>query len=272
MIRVAPFFALVLSLQACAPDSPAPPPPVEATPPAVAEKADSDCHLIMGWDPWEPYHYRDVGGDVHGLDVELVSAIAAEAGCTVGFDQEDWATLLGRLRQGEIHLLSGATRTEARESFAWFSDPYREESFGLYVRAGEADDYPGDSLAGLLDAGLTVGMTLEYVYGDEVNQLQDDPSYAGQFRGAAVGELNYDRLVNFEIDSFLEDPFVAATHIRKRGLGERIEAHPLIVATGSVRLMFSKEAVSQETVQRFNDAMAKLRASGEFQRIIARYL
>lgn len=270
MMRVPVFLALALLAGACAPDQP--PSAPDGRPPVAAPATGDSCSLTMGWDPWEPYHYRDVGGQVHGLDIELVSAIANAAGCSIDFDQEDWATLLGRLRDGEIDILSGATRTAAREQFAWFSEPYREEEFRLYVRSGEAGKFSGDSLEALVAAGMTVGTTLEYVYGPEVDDLQDDERYAANFSGAAFGELNVGRLLDFEIDGFLEDLFVAATIIRKRGLEDTIEAHPLAVSSGPVHLMFSRKSLDSATVQRLNEGLARIRASGEYQRIVDRYL
>ncbi len=42
--------------------------PIAETPPEPAE----DCTLVVGWDPWEPYQYQDLGGELRGLDVELI--------------------------------------------------------------------------------------------------------------------------------------------------------------------------------------------------------
>ena len=95
--------------------------PAEQTASAPTGPAATECSLTMGWDPWEPYHYMDPKGNLQGLDVELVRAIAAEAGCSVSFERDNWASLLGRIRNGEIDLISGATRTPEREKFALFS-------------------------------------------------------------------------------------------------------------------------------------------------------
>ncbi|MBT8143087.1 MAG: transporter substrate-binding domain-containing protein [Gammaproteobacteria bacterium] len=245
--------------------------PTEAATPTETTTA-AGCELTLGWDPWEPYHYRDVGGEVRGLDIELVAAIAREAGCKLRFDQEDWGTLLQRVRSGDVDMLSGATRTADRESFAWFTAPYRTESFRLYIREGESEKFEGSTLQELLEAAMKIGTTLDYVYGDEVNRLQDDDRFAAQFQGVAVGEVNYDKLLNFNIDGLLEDSFVAASVIRKKGLDNQIDEHPLVVSTGDVHLMLSKASVDEETVDRLNAALARVKSSGTFDRIIERYL
>ncbi len=266
---------------AAAPKAADPPPtePAETAPttgtvstaPGGDDAAAESCRLTMGWDPWEPYHYRTVDDQVTGLDIELVSAMAERAGCTIAFEQDDWATLLGLLREGKVDFLTGATRTTAREAFARFSDPYRQEAFALYVRSGESDQYVGDTLEALLEQGFRVGVTNDYVYGDEVAQLESDPRYSGLFEGVSIGELNFEKLKNLEIDGFLEDPFVAASMMRKRGLAEDVEEHAVVMDSGQVHLMFSRDAVSEAVVARLNAGLAEIRADGTYDQLLEKY-
>ncbi|MGH8494909.1 MAG: substrate-binding periplasmic protein, partial [Gammaproteobacteria bacterium] len=231
-----------------------------------------ECELTMGWDPWQPYQYRDVGGEVHGLDVEIVAAIAEKSGCELSFVSSDWATLLELLRTGDVDILTGATKNEQREEFAYFTEPYRDESFGLYVRAGEAEEYPSKNLEGLLEQGFRLGVTQEYVYGGGVSELEDSAQYADQFVPATVGEVNYTRLLNQEIDGFLEDPYVAASVMRTKGLTEEIESHPFVIEADPVSLMISKSSVSPETARKINQSLVELKAQNDYRNILAKYL
>ncbi len=275
-------FCLVLAIAACgSPEPPAPPvgettaeaspPPVPGPAPSAVAESEPDCTLTMGWDPWEPYHYRDVTGTVSGLDVEIVSEIVERAGCSLAFRQDHWANLLDMLRSGEIDFLPGATRTQSRESYALFSAPYRDESFALYVRSGEADNYTGSSLEELLAGGFRVGVTNDYVYGDEVGRLESDPRYSDKFIGVSIGELNFEKLRNMEIDGFLEDPFVAAAMMRKRDLADEVERHAIVLDSGEVHLMFSRASVSPETVAAVDDGLAAVRADGSYQALLDKY-
>lgn len=254
-------------------DDPAPATATARAPaPRPAASPTRACQLTMGWDPWEPYHYRDVGGEVRGLDIELVAAIARAADCSVRYDQEDWATLLSRVRNGEVDMLSGATRTSERERFAWFTVPYRTESFRLYMRRGEVEASAADTVADLLAAGKRIGVVSEYVYSDEVEALAADPRYADQFEAVAVGAVNFEKLLNQDIDALIEDGYVAASIVRKKGLENQVEEHPLVVSSGDVHLMLSRDSVDEQTVTRINAALAELKESGNYQRIIERYL
>jgi polar amino acid transport system substrate-binding protein len=259
---------LVLCGPGCSRDAPE---PVSSPAPTQAAPDAGPCRLTMGWDPWEPYHYVDAAGEEKGLDVELVNAIAAGAGCEMRFERDSWASLLRRVAAGEIDLISGATRTEEREDYAWFSEPYRQETFVLFTRVDHAERFPGGTLRVKLEDGMRLGVTDAYLYGGEVETLRDDPALAESFVVASIGETNVTRLIDGEIDGFLEDRFVAAAVVRRRGLEGEINAE-LVVSSNDVRLMFSKSSVDPALIERFNESMARLRADGEFDAIQNRYL
>ena len=262
--------SLGLLIAACSgPEAPAP----EAAAPAAADATETAaCQLVMGWDPYEPYHYMDVGGEVHGLDVELVAAIAEEAGCQVSLARDSWANLLNQLRDGQVDLITGATLTPEREAFARFSRPYRNETFVLLMRAGEGGGEAAPGLKEMLDMGFKVGVTNQYLYGEEVESLQDNPDYSEAFINADSSDENVSKLLNLEIDGFIEDEYVAAAMMRRRGLEQDVETHPVHFVTGDVHLMFSRESVPEEVVARMDTSLQRLQGDGSVDAIKARYL
>jgi polar amino acid transport system substrate-binding protein len=237
-----------------------------------AAAAPQPCELLMGWDPWEPYHYRDVDGRMRGLDVELVELITATAGCKVSYVEGRWGTLVKQLQSGEVDMLTGATRTEARESYALFSEPYRSEDFRLYVRTDQLDNYDFENLPELMKSDFRMGVTEQYAYGDLVATLQENPAYADRFIGATISQLNYSRLLEHIIDGFLEDPFVAAWTFRARGLNDQIAAHPIAITSGDVNLMFSKLSVSEQVLARIDESIRAVKDDGRLQAVIDKYL
>jgi polar amino acid transport system substrate-binding protein len=231
----------------------------------------SSCQLNMGWDPWEPYQYLTPDDSVRGLDIDLIKAIANEAGCNVNYIQKSWMDLLRDVKDGNIDLVAGASKNQSREEFAYFSDNYRHESFILYVRTGETQKYANKSLKELLDSNFRLGATDDYIYGDMVTALQDDPKYKSKFVYVPMTEVNYYNLLERKTDGFLEDPFVAAFTLKRKGLQEQIEAYPIEIHSGDVAIMFSKKSVKAETVTAFNQAIVRLKASGEYQNIMTKY-
>ncbi len=245
---------------------------------AEVQKAEAEssgvtpqCHLTMGWDPWAPYQYITPEDEVKGLEIDLVNAMAREAGCDISYEQDNWMNLLNGVRDGRIDLLGGATKTESRESYAIFSDNYRDESFHLYVRSDEIGKFADKSLKELLEGEFILGITEDYVYGDQVSALLDDERFSTKLLTVPVPEVNYYNLTQNAIDGFLEDPFVAAYTIRRKGLQGQIKSETMDIHSGDVSVMFSRKSVRPETVEAFNRALAKIKESGEYQKILDKY-
>lgn len=240
--------------------------------PSESATVDAECRLDVGWDPWEPYHYLAAGGELQGLDVELIESLAERAGCELEFVQGSWHGLLRLLRAGELDVMMGATRIPEREEYAIFSEPYRSETFRLYVLDSEAENYRGRTLPQLMDDGFRLGVTSGYYYGDEVSDLIENPEYDNQVLEAAVGELNFTRLIDLQIDGFLEDAFVAAAIARRRLDSARVQPLEGEVSSGEVTFMFSRNSVDPAIVERFDAALAGLRESGRHRQLLDRYL
>ncbi len=255
--------SVLVALQACQRETETPPP---ATAPPIAA-----CTLTMGWDPWEPYHFEDVDGRLRGLEIELVEAIAKGAECAIRYERGHWNQLLAKLDRGEIDLLSAATPTEERRAYALFSQPYRAESFRLFVRAGEAERFSGQDLAALVAGGMRIGTTLGYVYTPEISALRDADATAGAFADHPEAELAFLALIENRVDGVLEDPYVATAILRRRGWQELVVQHPLDLGESQVSYMFSKASVKPETVERFDRSLAALKQSGQLEAIIRRY-
>ncbi|WP_198683965.1 substrate-binding periplasmic protein [Aliidiomarina celeris] len=237
---------------------------------AESGRSAQPCSLTMGFDAWEPYQYIGVGNVVTGLDVEIVRAVAHEMNCLIQTQQATWVELLQGVRSGNIDLVLGASFTEDRDAFAHFSDPYREEQFVLYVRQGEGRKRY-DSIEEFVSAGNTLGIVNEYYYGDDIRALTTNSEFADQFMGAVISELNMARLIDEDIDGFLEDHFVGASILRRKGLDAYIEPHGLNLGSSPVYVMFSKASVSWETVSAFNQALARVKTSGRYQEIVDKY-
>jgi len=237
----------------------------------VENKIEKPCELTMGWEPWEPYHYQDQEMKVKGLDIELMEMITTETGCKISYVKGDWKVLLANLRKGEIDFLTGASITDKRKEYASFSDGYRTESFRLFVRAGEVEKFPGYNMKALIDSGFRLGITMDYIYNDEVNSLQDDPANSDKITAVSTGLINFSKLMEGDIDGFLEDPVVGSSSIRRQGLENQIELHPYVINTGDVHVMFSKVSVDAEVIQSFNNALAKIRTNGRHQRLMEKY-
>jgi len=230
-----------------------------------------DCNLILGFDAWEPYQYSDVGGRVAGLDIELITGVAESIGCNISYQQGTWVDLLGLLKQGNIDMLLGASKTEAREEFAFFSDAYRMEEFSLYIRSGDEKRAAYKTLSEFVESGSRIGVVSDYLYGEEVAALLDDPDKSRYFVNAIMGELNIARLLDQDIAGFLEDSFVGASMLRRKALSDLIVAQGITIETGNVYVMFSQQGITQDQLAAFNAQLQKVKQSQLYEDLLKKY-
>jgi len=239
--------------------------------PVVEMYSEPACTLVMGFESWEPYQYTNVNGDMGGVDIEIAQRAAAHIGCVLRAQQGTWRDLLIWLQEGEIDLVMGASLTPSRLEYAHFSIPYRDEQFSLFIRSAEARRHTMDSIEEFLAEGLRVGIVNEYFYGEEMQVLMYESEYASQFVGARLNELNMARLLDGDIDGFMEDNLVAASIIRRRGLADLITRHEISLPASEVYVMFSRSAVTEAEVDEFNLALQALIDSGFIDELITRY-
>ncbi|WP_348732867.1 transporter substrate-binding domain-containing protein [Rheinheimera texasensis] len=270
---------LLLFISSCGPKTPAPvssaqPEATPAVASTVAEPAKPTvtCQLKLGFEAWEPYQYTSLDNKPAGLDIELVQAIAGQMGCEIAAQQGTWMDLIAALKSGGVDLLLGASVTPARQEYAYFSDPYRQEQFVLFVRSEDVAGYPQNTLADFIGSGKKVGIISEYYYGAEFAELFKQDALKQQFVEASLGELNLARLLDEDIDGMLEDSFVGHAMLRRKGLDKQIGAHSISMGNTDVFVMFSKATVKPEQVSSFNQALAAIKADGRYNAIVQRYI
>jgi polar amino acid transport system substrate-binding protein len=244
-------------------------PSLAETPTPVTKTAN--CHFTLGFDAWEPYQYAEVGGNVAGLDIELVATVVHAMSCEISYQQGTWVELLAALKAGKIDILLGASKTKAREEFALFSDAYRMEEFSLYIRKDDERYVIENDVDSFVQSGGRVGIVEDYYYGAEVAVLLAGSATSKSFVPAIMGELNIARLLDDDIDGFLEDSFVGASMLRRKALSNYIVAQGITIQTGNAYVMFSKKNVDLEKLSRFNTQLNQVKYSQTYADIVDKY-
>ena len=76
---------------------------------------------------YAPMEYMDEKGNIVGIDIEIVNAIAEAAGIEVEFKNYGWDPLFPAVKNGEVDFaVSSITITEERQKEFDFTDPYFE--------------------------------------------------------------------------------------------------------------------------------------------------
>ncbi|HEY7301359.1 MAG TPA: transporter substrate-binding domain-containing protein [Xanthobacteraceae bacterium] len=238
------------------------------------ERISETARLRGGWYPWDPYQYRDYKRGIPvltGFDVEIERALARIMNVEILLPEIAWKDHLAALAAGTADIAAGATLSEERAGYAYFSKPYRTETDVLILPRGAARRYPFRTIEQMLDSfakrKFRLGVVAGFVYADKsVNAFIEDPAHRDQIFPAATDAQNLRNLLAGGIDGFLADRIAAATTAWRTHEGARIEEHPLRFST-DIHLMLSRATQTPQMLARVNAAIDELRRSGEFRRI-----
>lgn len=226
--------------------------------PLTAPASDEPCNLRVGWEEWYPLiHQQD--GRLTGSEFELLNRLASQAGCTLEFVEVPWIRALQLLKQGQLDMLYGASRTAERETFARFSQSYRQEQMVLVVRA--TDSAPPDELSLLAwlaernpdGQSKRFGLILGFYYGDHLEPILRAPSRSAQRLEVRWDQQLQQMLQHWRIDGYLVEASVARAQAATGELPVRL-LHIREQPTEPMHLMFSLDTPAA-LVERFNRAI-----------------
>ena len=136
-------------------------------------RASDPAHLRGGWYPWDPYQYRDYRRGVlilTGFDVEIERALARIMSAEILLPEIAWEDHLAALSAGTADIAAGATASEPRSRYAYFSKPYRTETDVLILPRGASGRYPFHTIEQMLDTfakqKFRLGVVAGFVYAD----------------------------------------------------------------------------------------------------------
>ena len=225
--------AWLLLAGVAAAQNPAPPNP------DLPARVSDAAHLRGGWYPWDPYQYRDYRRGVPiltGFDVEIERALARIMSVEIVLPEIAWEDHLAALAAGTADIAAGATPSEARSLYAYFSKPYRTETDVLILPRGTSGRYPFHTVEQMLETfarqKFRLGVVAGFVYADDrVNAFIADEAHRDQIVAVPSDAQNLRNLLAGVIDGFLADRITAATTAWRRHEGARIEEHPLRFST-----------------------------------------
>jgi polar amino acid transport system substrate-binding protein len=230
--------------------------------------------LSSAWYFWKPYQYKSEQGKLTGLDIELMKAVTARMGVEVDYTPKNWDDHLDFLSNGELDFATGAIITDEREKYAYISNDYRTETTVIYTKDGfpfEINNYQ-DLMSLLRDKKIRLGVIGGFRFQPaEFDRFLSD-STDQTTRISVQNDLdNFANLKHDRIDAFLVDRLVAATLVNEYEDFRFAKRLPAIINSSKIHVLFSKKSVSEETVKRFNKALAEIKENGVYNRIVETY-
>jgi polar amino acid transport system substrate-binding protein len=248
--------------------------------------ADEHQTLTGGWSAWPPFSYVDSVRGIqqwHGLDVEMLNAVAMEAGYRIDAEAVPWDQHLRDIETGARDIAVGASRTPQREEYAMFSVPFRFETMVLVVPRGKSGSLPAGTpeelIAKIKETGFRLGAGEGTTYASKaVQDFLSDPENRDQIVRVRptppANVLEHDlleALLAGRIDGYVSDRITAGHVILAHGAMSKVEAHPVQVR-GPLHLMFSKATVAPGVVEDFNRAIERVRSNGAARELNEKYM
>ncbi|PSJ79498.1 basic amino acid ABC transporter substrate-binding protein [Neisseria iguanae] len=210
-----------------------------------------------------PFESLDSSGKVEGFDIDLMDAMSKAGNFKVEYKHQPWDSLFPALKNGDVDIvISGVTITEDRKQSMEFTDPYFEITQVVLVPKGKTITTSED-LKNLNRVGVVTGQTGDF----SVSKLlgNDNPKIA---RFETV-PLVVKELENGGLDAVVSDSAVIANYVKNnpaKGM-DFITLPDFTVENYGIATRKGDEA----TVQMLNDALKKVRESGEYKQIKAKY-
>ncbi|HEY5512237.1 MAG TPA: transporter substrate-binding domain-containing protein, partial [Geomonas sp.] len=228
---------------------------------AVQGGATERAVVVVGGDrSYPPYEFLDNYGNPAGYNVELTRAIARVMGLNLEIRLGAWAEMRHALQAGKVDVLEGMSYSDDRALAADFSPPHTIVHHSLFARRGEAKSPTLADLRGKEVVVLSDGIMQEFLIAHKVGaRIIQAETHAGVLRLLASGKHD------FALMAKLPGLYL----IRELGLSN-LEAVGDPVSAQNY--CFAVKKGNAALLARFNEGLAILKNTGEYQRIYNKWL
>ncbi|WP_461210260.1 basic amino acid ABC transporter substrate-binding protein [Desulfocurvus sp. DL9XJH121] len=211
---------------------------------------------------WPPMEMVDANKQIVGFAPDLLNAMAKAEGFDLVIKNTAWDGIFAGLAAGKYDAISSSVSiTEKRAKVMDFSDPYFEVKQGVVVREESAVKDPADL------AGKTIGAQIGTTGYFAAKKVDGATPKSYDEVGLAITDLN-----NGRIDAVICDDAVAADYaLTNPNYANTLKLAYLITPDKPEYLGFAVQQGDAETLKIINAALAKVKKSGEYDAIFAKW-
>ena len=224
---------------------------------AVQERAS----VVVGGDrSYPPYEFLDKDGKPTGYNVELTRAVARVMGLNVEIRLGAWSEMRQALQNGSVDLLEGMSFSEQRAATTDFSPPHTIVHHSIFARKGGPTHPTLADLRGKEILVLNDGIMQEFLVAKKTGaRIIPVPTHADVLRALASGKHD------FAVMAKLPGLYL----IRELGLSNLEAVGDPVSAQ---QYCFAVKKGNAALLARFNEGLAILKNTGEYQRIYNNWL
>lgn len=225
------------------------------------EEAGSKVYKIATDTTFAPFEFEDDNGNMVGIDLDLLAAIAEDQGFEYELEYVGFSAAMTALEAGEVDgMIAGMSITEERAEKYDFSEPYFDSGVGMAVLAdsdiASYEDLAGKQVAAKIGSeGCAFAESIQDVYGFTIAQFEDSSTmYQDVLAGTSAAVFDDYPVLGYEIN---------------RGIGFKM---PCEMERGSSYGFATLKDANPELVEMFNEGLNHLRESGKYDEIINTYI
>lgn len=210
-----------------------------------------------------PFDTTDNSGELTGLDVDLVNAIAEDQGFTVKWENLQFDGLIPALQAGNIDIIaSGMSITSEREEQVDFSDPYYDSGLIVAVAADNNKIKGEEDLTKDMKVAVQIGTT----GAAEAQKLKDDGKI-GEVVVLPQLDTAMMQLINGDVDAVINDKPVTEAYIAKQG--DKIKMVGDVINADSYGIAVQKGNKSLQAA--LNAGLTNIKDNGTYDELVAKW-
>ncbi|TDQ43016.1 transporter substrate-binding domain-containing protein [Aureibacillus halotolerans] len=225
-----------------------------------ATDSGGETYVVATDNNFVPFEFVDQETDeLTGFDVELMRAIAEEAGFNVEFEQIEFSGLISGVSTGRYDIgIAGITINDERKEKVDFSDPYYDSGLTVAVLEGNEEIQSVEDLAGKT-VGTRTGSTSQEYLAEELPDANVE----------AYPEITtaYQSLLTNKIDAVLYDLPNVQYYSKTEGGGKILAVGDRLTGE-SYGMVFEK---GSELTEQVNTALQTLKDNGTYDEIHAKW-
>ncbi|OTN89795.1 amino acid ABC transporter amino acid-binding/permease [Enterococcus sp. 7E2_DIV0204] len=221
-----------------------------------------DTYVVASDSTFAPFEFQNADGKYEGIDVDLVNRIAELQDFTIEFKFIGFSSAVQAVESGQADaMIAGMTITDERENSFDFSTPYFNSGIQIAVKKGNDKIHSYEDLK-----DKKVGAKIGTESADFLESNKDKYGYSIKYLDTT--DALYSALEINEIDAMIDDyPVIGYGVAQKQPL-----TTPIPREEGGKYGFAVKKGKNPELIQMFNEGLAELKRTGEYDEIIGKYV
>lgn len=138
---------------------------------------------------YPPFTFLDQNGNLQGILIDRWKLWEKKTGITVEITGMDWSSALKNMQAGKYDVIDTIFKTETREQFYDFSEPYQEIEVPIYFNNKISGIVDVNSLRGFSVAVKSNDAAIDFLLSHHINNLVEYDSYEAIVQAAADQEV-----------------------------------------------------------------------------------